>query len=373
MATCYKTVDAGIFPRGQGYWRTRRPEYDFCNSPHCGYCINRMGTPTIHTHCLQLFMGRCHTPDRLARLWVAATRRFPWIHNPLPAVGEMSPRRFLRLLVSGGHRERPPDGLSVHPYSRSCVENALGLSGMRILPQHVVDMIFARIPPRSCLLCYNTVLHLIDKVSPGSRQCRQQDLVCPISQIRFWSRGDKAEMATVDQGGQSAKPLVRLTVDFWGLRMIERIPNTKEPAHNVTGCMFAVVQVDKLSEATAKFKVRVNTWHAHAFADTVAVGLLPTYTAPNDPRLESMGYSVTASPWGLATDTGSVCPSSDARRYHQYRRVLRIDLFPLEKHDYRNPRPRVGSHTCHRYAITELPACTSPRDHMDICANTSRR
>ncbi|KAF7563625.1 hypothetical protein G7046_g544 [Stylonectria norvegica] len=213
----------------KGWWMCR---YAFCNR-----CTVAPDSATVHPDCFNLFRQRCLAEDGLFRLWTASAWRQPWT---AVTTLRLSPRTD----VARGTR---------------LAAEICDIHKMNSLPLELAEMIYT-FSHLSTIWRYAAVLQLVDALSAAGAD----ELVSmPILKISAWSRSNRPIiLPSVD------KPFIRLTMDSWGLKSIERLGEAPEisgkqgdalvyivePESSFTGVTFGICHLS-IPEATKPFEI----------------------------------------------------------------------------------------------------------------------
>ncbi|OAA37402.1 hypothetical protein NOR_07101 [Metarhizium rileyi] len=181
----------------------------------------------VHTDCLESYIS-CGLGDKLCWLRAAATWRSPWCGaSPL----NVPPRiNFDRRLADLDLTDR-----------------------VTSMPQELYDMI--RDFSLSTDPMPNYSLHHYDQVVAASSLFREYVREEPLNRIESWNRGEPPE---VRHGPD--KPFIRLSIDWRGLRSIERLA-VLPPAVNLRSdyAGYVVEEAERLSNVVVKFQLDLAT------------------------------------------------------------------------------------------------------------------
>lgn len=165
--------------------------------------------------------------DKMDRLFTAATWRYPW--KNVPAM-KLEPS----LDLDGGR-------------SLDLAAEICGMPNLLNLPFELAEMVrdFAR---PSTLWRFASVLNLVASLSVDPFSTMES---IPLSDISSWERGSAP---TTSPAGND--PVIRLTIDSRGLRMIERLPEMPNPAEFRTDSFaYAVEHEQVFKGVTADFSL----------------------------------------------------------------------------------------------------------------------
>jgi hypothetical protein len=186
-------LDRGVFPDSRSIRIGRNV---LCWAPSCRRCIDATDAVGLHSTCLDLFREHCKIENAVERLWITIGKRNLWQRAPI-----------LQL-----DRET---GLDIEIVREKA--EAYGIRILKLLPPELIHMI-REYSDSATFWRYIHVLSLARELS-----CLQPDVVpriawIPLCNILSWTRGDYAAMLS-----SNCPPLVRLTLDYRGIRKIERL------------------------------------------------------------------------------------------------------------------------------------------------------
>ncbi|KAF5720394.1 hypothetical protein FMUND_4216 [Fusarium mundagurra] len=147
-------------------------------------------------------------------IWVASAWKFPWRHRP--------PQRKPRLdltdmtLVSIG----------------GPVAEAIGISGLELLPPEVIQMVRSYIPDNP-LWRYSLIQNVAEEMLRPSQNPFETGQVATslsLAAVKSWERGVQGVETACDES-ESKSFIVRLTVDCLGLKEIQRLHDWPEYNH----------------------------------------------------------------------------------------------------------------------------------------------
>ncbi|KAL7902765.1 hypothetical protein HDV64DRAFT_266767 [Trichoderma sp. TUCIM 5745] len=197
----------------------------FCNEPSNKRCYATDESVTIHADCLCLFRKTCSAEDKYRRLWIAATRMYPW-RDTAPL--DLDPVLYVPTEILS----------SAAGFPKSFLPDVAGLIGGHLELTHP-------------LLRFCKVIQLAQYLSvaePGNA------VTHPLCDVLSWSRG--ASPILVEQG-QAVNPWIRLTIDSRGIKSIERISDQLEKSTAIGLSLYShvyiVEPVEKLSGVDVEF------------------------------------------------------------------------------------------------------------------------
>ncbi|KAH8683684.1 hypothetical protein BGZ61DRAFT_424986 [Ilyonectria robusta] len=158
----------------------------------CYRCARVGETTTVHPDCYNLFAKECRAEDIMDRLWVASTWRYPW--------SEAKP-----LLL-------PPD-LDIDT-GIDCVAAVGHLPQLLALPNIPARIIWESVS-NAMILRYTSVLSLARRLSAANDDGM---VSLPLCMIYAWDRGTSPTIREA-----VTEPFIRLTIDYQGLKIIERL------------------------------------------------------------------------------------------------------------------------------------------------------
>ncbi|KAF7555483.1 hypothetical protein G7Z17_g2177 [Cylindrodendrum hubeiense] len=198
---------AATFPPGY-YCEQGDVHKIFCRSIQCQYCGEVPESATVHLDCFNLFVKRCQADNKLERLMVAATWRYPWYESP-PLILTPADR--------GACWELVDQTAKTH-----------NLPQLRTLPPELHRMIWDYLQPDSLV-------------------------TLPLDIIRSWTRGSDP----VTEGAMDYT--IRLTMDSKGLQQIDR---SSEPTSNRKSrpgeVVYVVESAEHLTGVNVEFKVGIH-------------------------------------------------------------------------------------------------------------------
>ncbi|KAH8654723.1 hypothetical protein BGZ61DRAFT_524174 [Ilyonectria robusta] len=192
--------------------------------PHCGACGSLMKvSKRFVVHCFDVVAQRCKLDDYLDHLWIATAWRTPWRQAP-----------NLRL-------EEPAITLDL---ARA---DDLGIPRMRVLTPEILRMVHGY-SATSLFWRYSGALDLVRRLSTSSLD---ELLSVPLCTVSAWKRGPPVLSKTVRQ-----LPVFRLTIDSYGIREIERLPERPRFQRWRTDSLaFVILEQSYLQGVTARFKI----------------------------------------------------------------------------------------------------------------------
>ncbi|KAK1244955.1 hypothetical protein MKX08_004584 [Trichoderma sp. CBMAI-0020] len=220
------------------------PDYDagdrFCRKPSCSQSDD--GAPdaaTLHVDCYHLFRQRCKAGHPLHRLWLTAAWRRPWHGAP-----------SLRLAPDADANK-----------TMQLAATACSLPQLTALPAEILHIIGEYAQP-SPLSRYRAV---IDLASDWDGRALGWQPPLPLSKIASWDRDGHA----VVENGLS--PIVKITIDCWGLKRIERLTDDPELAGNRSDTEVYIIETQHrlrdvmvhFQSGLARLQVPKETGHLH--------------------------------------------------------------------------------------------------------------
>ncbi|KAM0478576.1 hypothetical protein ACHAPX_005165 [Trichoderma viride] len=202
-------------------------EWHFCRKPSCSRCndgaADAADAATIHTDCYNLFRQQCTASDSLYRLWLTAAWRRPWHGAP-----------SFRLA---------PDADAIK--TMRLAATACSLPQLAAVPAEILQIIGAYAQP-SPLSRYRTVIDLAADWSGRELSCQPS---LPLSEIALWERDGHA----VVEG--DLDPIVKITIDCWGLKRIERLTDYPPFAGNRSDTEVYIIETqDRLRDVRVQFQ-----------------------------------------------------------------------------------------------------------------------
>lgn len=211
----------------------------FCNEPSNKRCYATDESVTIHADCLCLFRKTCSAEDKYRRLWIAATRMYPW-RDTAPL--DLDPVLYVPTEILS----------SAAGFPKSFLPDVAGLIGGHLELTHP-------------LLRFCKVIQLAQYLSvaePGNA------VTHPLCDVLSWSRG--ASPILVEQG-QAVNPWIRLTIDSRGIKSIERISDQLEKSTAIGLSLYShvyiVEPVEKLSGVDVEFLLGTSRLHVPTSAN----------------------------------------------------------------------------------------------------------
>lgn len=166
-----------------------RDDIYLCRKPTCSKCAASAEAATLHTDCVEYIEQRCILPLVLDHLWIVTAWHFPWREAPNFCLEGSAVTADLEMF------------------------HGIGMSRMTTLPPEVFQMVY-RYSATSLFWRYSAASELTRQLSSFSKL-----LSIPLDIITTWNRGSQP---VVTKGAQKW-PVIRLTVDSWGIRTIERL------------------------------------------------------------------------------------------------------------------------------------------------------
>ena len=183
-------------------------------------CAASTESSTVHSECLKVVAKRLEGDA----LWVATQWATPW---------RQAPDLFLEV------RDIAPD---------KSLASGLGIGKIKDLPPEILGMIH-EYSSTSPFWRYSAALDLARVL----RAAPPNDLSIPLLRVEAWERGGRPEVGEVPDHRLQA---VRLTIDCYGIRRIERLVGSPRYRQRRTDHLaFVILEADKIQEVTARFKV----------------------------------------------------------------------------------------------------------------------
>ena len=199
-----------------------------CRKPDCSHCAVSPEASVAHSDCFEFIAQCCKLDDYLDYLWVVTAWRTPWRQAPHFRLKEPVIK---------------PDW---------SVLDKLGIS-LRSLPLEILQMIHKK---------YSTT-SLVWRLNAASNLSRQlpttlsADLLSiPLHAVVAWKRGGQP---ITEQIVNQIAPVIRLTIDSWGIQEVERLPGNPEcRGRRTDGLVFIILDQKSLKGITACFKVKAH-------------------------------------------------------------------------------------------------------------------
>ncbi|KAL7924041.1 hypothetical protein ACQKWADRAFT_35977 [Trichoderma austrokoningii] len=198
-------------------------EWYFCRRPSCEECDDRAAdAATIHVDCYNLFRQRCKTSDALYRLWLTAAWRKPWNRAPSRLAPDVDASKTMLLAAT-----------------------ACSLPQLTAVPAEILQIIGAYAQP-SPLGRYRAV---IDLAAGWNGRAPTWLPSLPLSKIASWERDGRA----VVEGNLA--PIVKMTIDCWGLKRIERLTDYPPFTGKRSDTEVYIIETDeRLKDAMVRFQ-----------------------------------------------------------------------------------------------------------------------
>lgn len=196
-----------------------------CRKPRCSICAASPEISVTHSDCYNLLTQSCDVSNHLDYLWILTAWRAPW---------RQAPYFHLRDAIT-------KTGESVF--------EALNMSSMRKLPAEILNMI-RDYSASSMIWRFQTVSGLAERFPTTTTD---HLLSLPLQTVSAWKRG--GQVMTAERADML--PVMRLTIDSWGIREIERLVESPEFGRRRTdGLVFVLLSHQSLKGINAKFKVK---------------------------------------------------------------------------------------------------------------------
>ena len=177
-------------------------------------------------------MAQNKLQDNMDSLWIATAWRSPWRQAP-----------YLRL----------QEPLIVPDFSAI---NRLGLSQMRTLPPEILQIIYQH-SKTSPLWKYGAVTDLARSIISPPSSC----VSLPLCEISAWTRGSVVETLHRDRS-----PILRLTIDSYGIKSIESL--SSYPEHRLWRTdyfVYVVTERSNVGGVIANHHVSINSKITHKY------------------------------------------------------------------------------------------------------------
>ncbi|PHH93147.1 hypothetical protein CDD83_2 [Cordyceps sp. RAO-2017] len=236
-----------------------RRRYHLCDTAECSLCHVCPESGTVHADCLRLFirLGGSDAKsirNRLRCLWVIATWRSPWYGALPPALETYVAYRNNRDL--------------------NRLFKCLPL--LSSLPPELLSMVWD-LGARTELRRYCAVTDVSNNIKAFEEP---QGYFMVLHDIKSWTRGYYPE-----QGNSGEHPIVRITIDSWGLQRIERLrdwPPSKSGGKTSTREAFIVEKLESLFGVVVHFNLSL----ARLQLPRGGEDSLSIWDTPCPPRLE---------------------------------------------------------------------------------------
>ncbi|EQL02965.1 hypothetical protein OCS_01326 [Ophiocordyceps sinensis CO18] len=267
---------AGAFAAACHCDNTHGHSWIFCRHIRCRQCVGGPESATLHADCLSVFQARSLAVDAessLARLWIAAAWKSPWLGAPalhlLPSVD---------VLAGLGHAAA-----------------AWNLPQLPQLPPELASMIHQR-SRHSPLWRYSLVSELACALSEAAN-C-EIPTVC-LNSVECWQRGQplKTAKATHDCADDS---LVRITIDSRGIQRIERLPAEELQSSVPQLQSNSITYVVEEAKALIGVKVEFQLQYARLILHPGSKGF-KIWDTPSPPSLQKWTINPTIPPCRLRT------------------------------------------------------------------------
>ncbi|CEJ95157.1 hypothetical protein VHEMI10655 [[Torrubiella] hemipterigena] len=170
------------------YHRNLNGSVYLCRTPDCSDCTESSEAVAVHNDCFGS-IPKLTTVYTIDHLWITISWRSPWRQAPYFQLEDMTPK---------------PDFAAL---------DKLGIPLIRRLPPEIVHIIY-KYSQTSDFWRYCDMFSLGRSLVPLSKP----PFSVPLGDISTWTRGGQVERIT-DQG----LPIIRLTIDSWGLKKIESL------------------------------------------------------------------------------------------------------------------------------------------------------
>ncbi|KID82755.1 hypothetical protein MGU_09924 [Metarhizium guizhouense ARSEF 977] len=230
-----------------------------CRKPGCSRCATSAESSTVHSDCLDLVQQKCLLDRYLEQLWIITAWRVPWRHAP----------HF--------HLQESNVALDF-----SELED-LGISRLRCLPREVLHIVYVY-SATSLFWRYNSASELARRlpILPSERRS------VPLCAVVAWDRGGQLTTSNAI----NHLPVLRLTIDSWGIKKVERLP--EYPAFQgwrTENLLFVVLQERDIEGVIAHLKFGCLRLELPNIIDGLQVWDTPTPPALNRCSFHPAGLS----------------------------------------------------------------------------------
>ncbi|KAJ3529490.1 hypothetical protein NM208_g9731 [Fusarium decemcellulare] len=223
---CSKRLGPWIFP-DYGHRLRGMETVSICRKPGCSHCTVSAEASTVHSDCFEFVARRCNLDDYLDYLWVVTAWRAPW-------------------------RQAPHFGLQdtevVEPdwSVLDCLDISRSLAS---LPPEILGIIH-RYSATSILWRFNAASKLTRRFPIALSDSLLSIRLCKVA---AWKRG---QPVTIEEAHQL--PVIRLTIDSWGIREVERLPGYPQfKTWRTDSLVFVILDQAYLKDVIALFKFGV--------------------------------------------------------------------------------------------------------------------
>lgn len=196
-----------------------------CRKPRCSICAASPEASVTHSDCYNFLTKSCDVSNHLDYLWILTAWRAPWPQAPYYHLRD-------RVTKTG-----------------ESLFDALNMSSTRRLPAEILDMI-RDYSASSIIWRFQTVSGIVERFPIASTD---HLLSLPLQKVSAWKRG--SQVTTAERADML--PVMRLTIDSWGIREIERlVESPKFGRRRTDGLVFVVLSHQSLEGINAYFKVK---------------------------------------------------------------------------------------------------------------------
>lgn len=188
-------------------------------------CARSSEASTVHSDCYEFVAQNCTLEGLLDHLWVITAWRTPWRHAPHFGLNEV--------VLS----------------QNSPVFDVIGISRLRLLPPEILEVVYKH-SERSLVWRFHAAYELARRLPV---EVTNQLLSVPLWTIAAWKRGGQPVMMKAIL----QKPLMRLTIDSYGILKVERLQ--EHPPFNrwrAENRRFVILDQSSAEGITAHFKVK---------------------------------------------------------------------------------------------------------------------
>lgn len=180
----------------------------------------------MHSDCFEFVAHRCRLDNYWDHLWVLTAWRTPWRQAPHFRLEETTVTPDFSML------------------------DDLGISRMRLLPLEVLQTVYEH-SATSLFWRYTAASGLTQRLPAA---LSDQLLSIPLCTVSAWNRG--GQPVTAETAHQL--PVIRLTIDSWGIKKVERLPeNPRFKTWRTDTFVFVILDQSHLEGVTAHFKVNI--------------------------------------------------------------------------------------------------------------------
>lgn len=223
-------LDRAVFPDSRSI---RVGTIVICWAPSCRRCTDATEAVGLHSTCLSLFKEHCRIDKAVDRLWITIGKRNLWQRAPM-----------LQL-----DRET---GLDIEIVRENA--EAYGIRLLKLLPAELIQMI-QEYSDSATFWRYIHALSIARELSRLQSDAAPPVTSIPLCNILSWTRGDCAAVLSSD-----CPPVVRLTLDHRGIRMIERLSKSSYHPKRSDKEAFVIAPAICFQDVVAVLKVMRLLW-----------------------------------------------------------------------------------------------------------------